>query len=110
MGRWLAGVAGQAGAGSEVVVITVDGVINPVAERYLGRGIDMAAADDGVGLLVVRLDTPGGLLGSTRGMVERLLAAPVATAVYVAPAGARAGSAGTFIAAAANFAVMGAGD
>ena len=99
-------VAGQSGAGAEVVVITVDGVINPVAERYLGRGIDMAAADDGVGLLVVRLDTPGGLLGSTRGMVERLLAAPVATAVYVAPAGARAGSAGTFIAAAANFAVM----
>ena len=99
-------VAGQDGAaGGQVVVVTVDGVINPVAERYLGRGID-AAARDGAGLLVVRLDTPGGLLGSTRGMVERLLAAPVATAVYVAPAGARAGSAGTFIAAAANFAVM----
>ena len=99
-------VVGQDGAGGRhALVITVDGVINPVTERYIGRAID-AAADDGAGLLVIRLDTPGGLLDSTRKIVERLLASPVATAVYVSPAGARAGSAGTFITAAANFAVM----
>ena len=95
----------QEAAGPHVLVITVDGVINPVKERYIGRAIEEAAAS-GTELLVIRLDTPGGLLSSTRDIVERLLASPVPTAVYVSPAGARAGSAGTFITAAANFAVM----
>lgn len=104
-GPLLGRVAGQDAAGRHVLVITVDGVINPVTERYIGRAIDTAAAD-GAALLVIRLDTPGGLLDATRNIVERLLASPVATAVYVSPAGARAGSAGTFITAAANFAAM----
>jgi len=102
-------LAGQAGAqeptGPHVIVITVDGVINPVKDRYIERAIQ-DAVDGGAELLVIRLDTPGGLLDSTRDIVERLLASPVPTAVYVSPAGARAGSAGTFITAAANFAVM----
>ena len=102
-------LAGQAGAqeptGPHVIVITVDGVINPVKDRYIERAIQ-EAVDGGAELLVIRLDTPGGLLDSTRDIVERLLASPVPTAVYVSPAGARAGSAGTFITAAANFAVM----
>ena len=101
----LAGRAAAQGPGPPVVVITVDGVINPVTERYIARGID-TAADAGAELLVIRLDTPGGLLDSTRNIVERLLASPVPTAAYVSPAGARAGSAGTFITAAANFAAM----
>ena len=88
-----------------VLVITVDGVINPVKDRYIERAIQEAEAGE-ARLLVIRLDTPGGLLDSTRDIVERLLASPVPTAVYVSPAGARAGSAGTFITAAANFAVM----
>ncbi len=92
-------------AGPHVLVITVDGVINPVKDRYLERAIQEAEAGE-ARLLVIRLDTPGGLLDSTRDIVERLLASPVPTAVYVSPAGARAGSAGTFITAAANFAVM----
>ena len=102
-------LAGQAGAqeptGPHVVVITVDGVINPVKDRYIARAIQEAVTG-GAELLVISLDTPGGLLDSTRDIVERLLASPVPTAVYVSPAGARAGSAGTFITAAANFAVM----
>ena len=57
-------------------------------------------------ILIIRLDTPGGLLTSTRDIVELLLDSPVPTAVYVSPSGAQAGSAGTFITAAANFAVM----
>ena len=68
-------------------------------------GLDKAR-EDGVSLAVIRLDTPGGLVDSTREIVERLLEAQVPVAVYVSPAGARAASAGTFVAAAANFAVM----
>ena len=95
----------QETAEPQALVITVDGVINPVKDRYIERAIEEAEAR-GAELLVIRLDTPGGLLDSTRDIVERLLASPVPTAVYVSPAGARAGSAGTFITAAANFAVM----
>ena len=57
-------------------------------------------------MVVIELDTPGGLLSSTRDIVQLLLDSPVPVAVYVSPQGARAGSAGTFITAAANFAVM----
>ncbi len=88
-----------------VLIMTVDGVINPVKERFISRAIDQAH-EDGATLLVIQLDTPGGLLSSTREIVEELLESPVPVAVYVSPRGARAGSAGTFITAAANFAVM----
>ncbi len=102
-------LAGQLGAqetvGPHALVITIDGVINPVKDRYLERALE-EAQQNGAILLVIKLDTPGGLLSSTRDIVERLLDSPVPTVVYVSPAGARAGSAGTFIAAAANFAVM----
>ena len=102
----LAGQAhAQESAGPHALVITVDGVINPVKDRYIERAIEVAVAGDAE-LLVISLDTPGGLLNSTRDIVELLLASPVPTAVYVSPAGARAGSAGTFVTAAANFAVM----
>lgn len=102
----LAGLAAaQEPVGPHVLVITVDGVINPVKDRYIGRALE-EAQQSGATLLVVRLDTPGGLLQSTRDIVERLLDSPLPTAVYVSPRGARAGSAGTFITAAANFAVM----
>ena len=95
----------QEPATPHALLITVDGVINPVKDRYIERAIEVAEAGEAK-LLVIRLDTPGGLLDSTRDIVERLLASPVPAAVYVSPAGARAGSAGTFITAAANFAVM----
>ena len=95
----------QQTAGPHVLVITVDGVINPVKDRYIKRAIEEAVSG-GAELLVIRLDTPGGLLHSTRDIVEQLLSSPVPTAVYVSPHGAQAGSAGTFITAAANFAAM----
>ena len=88
-----------------VVVIKVDGIINGVKERFISRAIDKAA-DEGSSLVVIELDTPGGLLSSTRKIVEELLEAPLPIAVYVSPRGARAGSAGTFITAAGHFAVM----
>ena len=75
-GRAHAQPAGQPHA----LVITVDGVINPVKDRYIERALEEAVSG-GATLLVIRLDTPGGLLDSTRDIVERLLAAPVPTAV-----------------------------
>ena len=90
---------------SHGLVITVDGIINPVKERFISRTLRQAE-EDRAALVIMHLDTPGGLLSSTRKIVEELLAAQVPVAVYVSPAGARAGSAGTFITAAAHFAVM----
>ena len=88
-----------------VAVVTIDGAIDPVSSRYLSRGLRKAAGG-GAQLVVIRLDTPGGLLSSTREMVELILGSEVPVAVYVSPPGARAASAGTFITAAAHFAVL----
>lgn len=88
-----------------VGVISIDGTIDSVSERFLSRAIDKATGDR-ARLAVIELDTPGGLLSSTRDMVETILGAEIPVAVYVSPQGARAASAGTFITAAANFAVM----
>ena len=92
-------------ATEQVYVLTYDGNIDPNAERYFARGIRLAE-EDGAPLVVIKLDTPGGLLSSTEKIVEHLLGADVPVAVYVHPPGAFAASAGTFVTAAANFAVM----
>ncbi len=96
---------GPGAAPGAVHVLTTDSVVGPVMERYLDRGID-AAEDEDASAVVIRLDTPGGLLSSTRDIVQRILGAEVPLVVYVSPRGARAASAGTFITAAANVAVM----
>ena len=93
------------GSESGVLVIDIDGTIEPLTVDHIARGLDEARGD-GATLVVIRLDTPGGLLESTREIVELMLESHVPIAVYVAPAGARAASAGTFVAAAANFAIM----
>ena len=93
------------GQAPSVLVIKVDGLINGVKERFISRAIDQAV-EEGSTLVIIELDTPGGLLSSTREIVEELLGAPLPVAVYVSPRGARAGSAGTFITAAGHFAVM----
>ena len=80
-------------------------MINPVTQRYISRVID-EGEKRGSEVVIIKLDTPGGLLSSTEKIVEDLLGAEVPTAVYVFPRGASAASAGTFITAAANFAVM----
>ncbi len=100
------GIAAPAGAQeTHVLVASVDGMINPVTQRYISRTIEKGEKD-GARLVVIELNTPGGLLDSTRKIVEDLLNAEVPTAVYVQPRGAHAASAGTFVTAAANFAVM----
>ena len=87
------------------MVIKVDGIINGVKTGYISRAI-LEAQERGATLLVIEIDTPGGLLDSTRDIVALLLESPLPVVVYVTPSGARAGSAGTFITAAGHFAAM----
>ena len=87
------------------LIMQVDGVINSVNGRFVSRAIEQSEEDKAT-LLIIELDTPGGLLGSTREIVQLLLESPIPIAVFVSPKGARAGSAGTFITAAGNLAVM----
>lgn len=85
-----------------VRVLYVKGIIDPVTTRYVQRALGQTQAS----LYVIVLDTPGGSLQSMRDMVQLILGSPVPVAVYVSPPGARAGSAGTFIALAAHVAAM----
>lgn len=87
-----------------VYIIQLDRNIDPVSERYLARELDEAQGE--YALVVIILDTPGGLLDSTRGMVNTILESRTPIAVYVSPSGAHAASAGTFIGAAANILAM----
>ena len=98
-------VAPTQAKGDYIGLVRVDGPIDEVSSRYLSRAIGKAEGDEAV-LIVVELDTPGGRLDSTRGMVTTILESRSPVAVYVSPSGAQAASAGTFITAAANFAVM----
>ena len=84
-----------------VVVLPTTGIVDQVMAGYLRESI-AAAATSGAPAVVVELDTPGGSLDATRDIVQTLLAAPVPVIVWVAPAGARAASAGTFITLAAQ--------
>ena len=100
------GIAGQAtAAGPHAAVIKLDGIISPVTDRFLTRSLD-EAHENGATVAIVELDTPGGLLDSTRNMVNAIFASRVPVIVYVAPGGARAASAGTFITAAGHIAAM----
>ncbi len=88
-----------------VTVLTVKGAITPVVARYIERGIQQAETE-GAELLVIQLDTPGGAVNVMQEIVQRMIAANVPIVVYVAPQGAQAASAGTFIVLAAHVAAM----
>ncbi len=90
---------------SIVVQLDIDGVINPFSSRYLKRGLDLAQRS-GAELVLVTLDTPGGLESSMREMVQAILDSTVPVVMYVTPAGARATSAGLFILLASDVAAM----
>jgi len=88
-----------------VGLITVDGAIGPATASYISRAIDVSSQRQDA-CLVIQLDTPGGLLDSTKVIVQKFLASTVPVVVYVAPPGAHAGSAGCFITIAADVAAM----
>ncbi|MDI6729782.1 MAG: nodulation protein NfeD [Thermodesulfovibrionales bacterium] len=90
---------------SEVLVITVNGVINPVASEYIGKSIKKAS-EMNAEALIIELDTPGGLDTSMRSIVKDIIGSSVPVVVYVSPSGARAASAGVFITMAAHVAAM----
>src|SRR4029077_12829138 len=92
-------------AHAAVLRITVNDMIHPISDEYIGRALSEAArAHDSA--VVIDLSTPGGLLDSTRSIVEKLMTSPVPVIVYVAPAGTRAASAGFFLLEAADVAAM----
>jgi membrane-bound serine protease (ClpP class) len=89
----------------EVMVITLNGVINPVAAEYIGKNI-RKANEKKVEALIIELDTPGGLDTSMRSIVKDIIGSEVPVVVYVSPSGSRAASAGVFITLAAHVAAM----
>lgn len=89
----------------KVYAIKIDGTINPAAAEFL-HGSIQAAADQNAECLIIYLNTPGGLLKSTRVMVSDILESKIPIVVYVSPAGAQSASAGVFITLAANIAAM----
>lgn len=92
-------------AAQKVISMKIDGSINPVSADFIRNGIEKAK-NEKAECLIIHLNTPGGLLKSTRAIVSEILESPVPVVVFVSPGGAHAGSAGVFITLAAHIAAM----
>ncbi len=92
-------------AGNEVIIMELDGSINPGSATYLVRGIE-EAEETGAALLIIQMDTPGGLASSMRTMVKAIMNSMVPVVVYVSPTGSGAASAGVMVTVSAHIAAM----
>jgi membrane-bound serine protease (ClpP class) len=90
---------------ADVLRVTVNDAIQPVTAEYIGRALDLAAANHDQAVLI-EINTPGGLVDSTREIIEKIIASPVPVIIYVTPSGSRAASAGFFILESADVAAM----
>lgn len=101
----LAYVLGSVPAYADVLKIVINDAIHPITDEYVGRAIAAAEANHAEALLI-EINTPGGLVSSTREIIEKILASPVPIVIYVTPSGSRAASAGFFILESADVAAM----
>ena len=101
----LAYVLGLVPASADVLKIVINDAIHPITDEYVGRAIAAAEATHAEALLI-EINTPGGLVSSTREIIEKILASPVPVVIYVTPSGSRAASAGFFILESADVAAM----
>lgn len=99
------GALGDSNDATSARSLELTGTIDPATERWMGAALS-SAADDGVPLVIIRIDTPGGLDTSMRAIVKDIIEAPMPVVVYVSPDGARAASAGVFIAESADVIAM----
>src|SRR5258707_430734 len=98
-------MAQTASATPRVIAVNVDGMVHPVTVEIVGGAIAKARAEN-ASLLLIRLNTPGGLMDAMRATIALMIASPVPVVTYVAPSGGRAASAGFFLLEAGDVAAM----